>query len=208
MINSLYHAEIGGGYTKRRKIIINAADLRQLGGEIEVAALDDTGNALNSATVTTEADALRMFKAMVQQYAGPLQKAVAAAGLIPGHCYTLFYLSDFGFPVVEKIVFRGFTFTTYAQHADAVRLEYAIYPKRSTRCRLFYDSSLLIFDGWQNVPESATVDTLREGSGVKITRSKYESFSPSYIEDAAAMLKNPVMIFKNYRRGVSGKLYA
>ena len=26
MFNSLYHAEIGGGYTLRRKIIINAAD--------------------------------------------------------------------------------------------------------------------------------------------------------------------------------------
>ena len=27
MFNSLYHAEIGGGYTLRRKVIINAADL-------------------------------------------------------------------------------------------------------------------------------------------------------------------------------------
>lgn len=74
MFNSLYHAEIGGGYTLRRKIIINAADLRPLGGQIEVAALIENGDELNSATVTTEADALAAFHSMIQQYAEPLQK--------------------------------------------------------------------------------------------------------------------------------------
>ena len=58
MFNSLYHAEIGGGYTLRRKIIINAADLRPLGGQIDVAALIENGDELNSTTVKTEADAL------------------------------------------------------------------------------------------------------------------------------------------------------
>lgn len=208
MINSLYHAELGGGYTLRRKIIINAADLRSLGGGIEVAAIDPTGEELSLATVTTEADALKAFNSMVQQYAEPLQKAVAAAGLVPGHRYTLVYLSEFGFPVAEKITFRGFTLTTYAQHADAVRMEYTPYRKRSARRRMFYNMSLLIFDGWQDLPESAASVTVREDDKVKITRSKYESFSASYIEDTAQLLKNPVMIYKNYRTGVNGKLYA
>lgn len=57
MFNSLYHAEIGGGYTLRRKVIINAADLRPLGGQIEVAALIENGDELNHTTVTTEAAA-------------------------------------------------------------------------------------------------------------------------------------------------------
>ena len=207
MVNSLYHAAIGGGYTLRRKIIINAADLRPLGGQIEVAAIDPTGEELNSATVTTEADALKAFNSMVQQYAEPLQKAVAAAELVPGHRYTLVYLSEFGFPVAEKITFHGFTLTTYAQHADAVRMTYNPYRKR-TRCRLFYDMSLLIFDGWQDLPDSAASVTVREDDAVKITRSKYESFSASYIEDAAQLLKNPVMIYKNYQTGVNGRVYA
>ena len=43
MFNSLYHAEIGGGYTLRRKVIINAVDLRPLGGQIEVAAIIENG---------------------------------------------------------------------------------------------------------------------------------------------------------------------
>ena len=209
MFNSLYHAEIGGGYTLRRKITINAADLRPLGGQIEVSAITETGDELNSTTATTEADALAAFHSMVQQYAEPLQKAVDAAGLVPGRKYTLVYLSDFGFPIAEKITFHGYTLTTYAQHADVVRMNYTPYRKRSPRGRLFCgSSSLLIFNGWQVLPEQATHETLKEDEKVKITRSKYESFSSSYIEDAAALLSDPVLIFKRYQTGANGKIYA
>lgn len=209
MFNSLYHAEIGGGYTLRRKITINAADLRPLGGQIEVAAITENGDELNSTTVTTETAALAAFHSMVQQYAEPLQKAVDAAGLVPGRKYTLVYLSEFGFPIAEKITFHGYALTTYAQHADAVRLTYTPCRKRSTRGRLFCgSSSLLIFNGWQDLPEQATSETLKEDEKIKITRSKYESFSSSYIEDAAALLKDPVLIFKSYQTGANGKVYA
>lgn len=209
MFNSLYHAEIGGGYTLRRKVIINAADLRPLGGQIEVAAITENGDELNSTTATTEADALAAFHSMVQQYAEPLQKAVDAAGLVPGRKYTLVYLSEFGFPIVEKITFHGYTLTTYAQHADVVRLTYTPYRKHSTRGRLFCgSSSLLIFNGWQDLPEQATSETIKEDEKVKITRSKYGCFSASYIEDAAALLKDPVLIFKSYQTGANGKVYA
>lgn len=208
MFNSLYHAEIGGGYTFRRKITINAADLRPLSGQIEVAAITENGDELNSTTATTEAAALAAFHSMVQQYAEPLQKAVDAAGLVPGRKYTLVYLSDFGFPIAEKITFHGYTLTTYAQHADVVRMNYTPYRKRSTRSRLFCGNSLLIFNGWQDLPEQATRETLKEDEKVKITRSKYGCFSASYIEDAAALLKDPVLIFKRYQTGANGKIYA
>ncbi len=209
MFNSLYHAEIGGGYTLRRKVIINAADLRPLGGQIEVSAIIENSDELNSATATTEVAALAAFHSMIQQYAEPLQKAVDAAGLVPGRKYTLVYLSEFGFPIAEKITFHGCTFTTYAQHADVVRLTYTPYRKRSMRGRLFCgSSSLLIFNGWQDLPEQATSETLKEDEKIKITRSKYGCFSASYIEDAAALLKGPVLIFKSYQTGANGKVYA
>lgn len=208
MINSLYHAEIGGGYTMRRKVTINAADLRPIGGQIEVAALYDNGDELDTITATTEAAALAAFNELVQRYAEPLQKAVTAAGLVPGHKYTLVYLSEFGFPIAEKITYHGLTLTTYAQHADAVRLTYTPYRKRSKRSRLFYGSSLLIFNGWQDLPETATHETLRDDGKVKITQSKYSCFSASYIEDAAALLHDPVLIYKAYKTGVNGKVYA
>ena len=150
MFNSLYHAEIGGGYTLCRKIIINAADLRPLGGQIEVAAIIENGDELNSTTVTTEAAALAAFHSMIQQYAEPLQKAVDAAGLVPGRKYTLVYFSEFGFPIAEKITFHDCTFTTYAQHADVVRLTYTPYRKSPLRGRLFCGcSSMLIFKSYQ-----------------------------------------------------------
>lgn len=209
MINSLFHAEIGGGYTMRRKITINAADLRPIGGRIEVAAITPDGDELAITTATTESDALSAFNDLVQRYAEPFQKAVTAACLIPGHRYTLFYLSEFGFPIVQKITFHGLTLTTYAQHADVVRLTYTPYRCRSERSRLFCgSSSLLIFDGWQYLPESVTHETLQDDEKVKITRSKYSSFSASYFEDAAAMLHNPVLLYKAYQTGVNGKNYA
>ena len=80
MFNSLYHAEIGGGYTLRRKVIIDAADLRPLGGQIEVVAIIENGDELNSTTVTTEAAALAAFHSMVQQHAEPLPQLGADDG--------------------------------------------------------------------------------------------------------------------------------
>lgn len=208
MFKSLHHAELGGGYTMRRKIIINAADLRAYGDGIEVCAMTADGDELDTVNVSTEAEALTAFNGMVQQFAEPFQKAMTAANLAPGHRYTLVHLGEFGFPIVEKITFHGLTLTTYAQHSDAVRMVYTPYRGRSQRDHLFYGASLLIFDGWQELPESATVDTVRDNGAVKITRSKYASFSPEFIEDAAAMLHDPIMIYKAYRIGAAGKLYA
>ena len=208
MIQSLYHAEIGGGYTMRRKVTINAADLRPFGGQIEVAAIDAAGDELFMTAVSTEAEALGAFNQLVQQYAEPFQKAITAAGLVPGHRYTLVHLGEFGFPIVEKITYHGMTLTTYAQHADVVRLIYTPFRCNSKRSRLFFGSSMLIFDGWQDLPRSVTEETLRDDAQVKITRSKYSCFSAHYIEDAAALLKNPVLIYKAYKTGTDGKIYA
>lgn len=208
MINSLYHAEIGGGYTMRRKVTISAADLRPIGGQIEVAALTDDGDELDMITVTTEIAVLAAFNELVQRYAEPFQKALTAAGLVPGHKYTLVHLGEFGFPIVEKITYHDLTLTTYAQHADVVRLTYTPHRCRSKRSRLFCGESLLIFDGWQDLPESATHQILRDDGKVKVTHSKYGCFSASYIEDAAALLQNPVLIYKAYQTGANGKVYA
>lgn len=208
MINSLYHAEIGGGYSNRQKVVINAADLRSIGEGIEVAAIDDrTGEELYSFLADSEADALDIFKAIVLKYAEPFQRAVFAAGLAPGQRYTLVYLGEFGFPIVEKITFQRLELTTYAQHSDVVRMIYKPYRKSSSYSNLFYNSSLLIFDGWQDLPEAATVDIIKDDGAIKMTRSKYGCFDARYIEDAAKLLKNPVLVYKAYKTGVNRKTY-
>ena len=208
MINSIRHEEIGGGYTMQPKIILSATDLRPTGGQFEVMALDHNGDELDVVTVPNEAAALVEFGKLVHKYAGPLQKALDAAGLIPGHRYTLVYLNDFGFPVAQKITFDSMSFTTYAQHSDVVKMVFTPYRKRSKYSQRFYNSSLMIFDGWQNMDDSTINETVRETKQVKITKSKYSCFSACYIEDLEKVFKNPVMIYKDYKKGVNGKLYA
>ena len=208
MKNTLDHEEIGGGYTMQRHITIDAADLRNTCGHIEVMALTGDGDELDSATVTDEAAALAEFNRMLQKYAGPLQKAMNAAELKPGHRYTLVYLAEFGFPVAQKITFDGMSFTTYAQHSDVVKLVFTPFRKRSKYSRRFFNCSLMIFDGWQDMDENAINETVRETEQIKITKSKYSCFSASYIEDLEKVFKNPVMIHKDYKTGVNGKIYA
>lgn len=208
MINSIRHEEIGGGYTMQRKITLNAADLRPISGQFEVMALDHNGDELDSATAADEAAALVEFNKLVQKYAGPLQSALAAAELIPGHRYTLVYLNDFGFPIAQKITFDSMSFTTYAQHSDVVKLVFTPYRKRSKCSQRFYNSSLMIFDGWQDMNENDISETIREDEQIKVTKSKYSCFSASYIEDLEKVFERPVMIYKDYKRGVNGKLYA
>ena len=208
MVNSIRHEEIGGGYTMQREITLSAADLRPTGGQFEIVALDRDGEELDTATADSEAAALAEFDKLVQKYAGPLQKALNAAGLIPGHRYTLVYLNDFGFPVAQKITFDSMTFTTYTQHSDVVKLVFIPYRRRSKYSKRFYNCSLMIFDGWQDMNENDISETVREDEQIRVTKSKYSCFSASYIEDLEKVFERPVMIYKDYKKGVNGKLYA
>ena len=192
----------------QRKITLNAADLRFIGGQFEVMAMDHNGDELDTITTSDEAAALVEFNGLVQKYAGPLQKALNAAGLIPGHRYTLVYLNEFGFPVAQKITYDSMSFTTYAQHSDVVKLVFTPFRKRSKYSQRFYNCSLMIFDGWQDMNENDISETIREDEQIKVKKSKYSCFSASYIEDLEKVFERPVMIYKDYKRGVNGKLYA
>lgn len=208
MIDSIRNEKIGGAYTMQREITLSVADLRAIGGKYEIMALDHDGNELDCTTANSEGAALVEFNKLVDKYAGPLQKAVNAAGLIPGHKYTLVYLNDFGFPIAQKITFDGMTFTIYAQHSDVVKLVFTPYRKRSKYSKQFYNCSLMIFDGWQDMNESTIKDTLKDDGQIKITQSKYSCFSVSYIEDLERVFEHPVLIYKDYKQGVNGKMYA
>ena len=207
MIDIIRHEEIGGGYTMQPKITLDAADLRSIDGRYEVVALDHNNEELEAVTVADEAAAVAEFDKLVQKYAGPLQKAVNAAGLVPGHRYTLVYLNDFGFPVARKITYHSMRFKTYAQYSDVVELVFTPYRKRSKHSDLFYNRSLMIFDGWQDMDEAAISDVLKDDGNVKVTQSKYTCFSANYIEDLEKAFKDPVLVYKDYRRGTNGKLY-
>ena len=207
MTGIIRHEELGGGYTMRPHVILDAADLRPIGKQFEIVALDKDGEELEAVTAADEAAAIKEFDKLVDKYAEPFQRALYAAQLVPGHRYTLVYLSEFGFPVADKVTYHSMRFRTYAQHSDVAELTVTRYRKRSRCSCLFYNCSLLVLDGWQDMDDSAISDVLKDDGKVKITQSRYTCFSANYIEDLEKVFVNPVMIYKNYKRGKNGKLY-
>lgn len=198
------HAELFGGYTGRKRIIVDASEIF---GEFNVMALYDDGEEIEEETPATEEEAIMAYNNMMEKYLEPLQKAVFSARLVPGNKYTLFYLNDFGFPVCQKITFERMEFTTYAQYSDVVKLSFKPYRKRNHYQKYFYNCSLSIFEGWQDLKEEDIKTTIRENEHIKITQSKYSCFDANYIKDGNKILKNPIMIYEDFKTGTNGKIY-
>lgn len=197
-MSSLYHAKLGGGYTQRREIIIDAADMSEYGESgFEVAALTEDGDELDMERCDTAEQAKAAFDALIQKYAEPLQRTIASADLRPGGHYTLVFHNEFGFPVAQKVTFWGYAMRTYAQHSDVVQLTVAYRGGKTQWLKLFIGyEPLLIFRGWQELPESALWDVKRSSGDTTMRVSKYGSFSDQYIEDALHILKDPVVIYR------------
>ena len=201
---TIRHEELKGDYTMGKKIIIDACEIS---GEFEVMAMYEDGEELESKTVTTESEAIKVFDELFLKYAEPLQCALYNK-LHSGKKYTLVYLNDFGFPVAEKITFHSVRSSTYAQHSDVMEMIFTPYRKRTQYRKFFYNCSMMFFEGWQDLKEEEIKVTLEDNKNVKITKSKYGCFDSRYIDDLENCFKNPVVIFKNYKTGVNGKIYA
>ena len=201
---TIKHEELKGGYTMGKKIIIDACEIF---GEFEVMAMYEDGEELESKTVTTESEAIKVFDELFLKYAEPLQCALYNK-LHSGKKYTLVYLDDFGFPVSEKITFHSVRSSTYAQYSDVMEMIFTPYRKRTQYRKFFYNCSMMFFEGWQDLKEEEIKVTLEDNKNVKITKSKYGCFDSRYIDDLENCFKNPVVIFKNYKTGVNGKIYA
>lgn len=201
---TIKHEELKGGYTMGKKIIIDACEIF---GEFEVMAMYEDGEELESKTVTTETEAIKVFDDLFMKYAEPLQCALYNK-LQLGKRYTLVYLSEFGFPVAQKITFHSMRTTTYAQYSDVMEMIFTPYRKRTKYRKLIYNCSMMFFEGWQDLKETDIKETITDNDKVKVTKSKYGCFDSRYIDDLENCFKNPVVIFKNYKTGVNGKIYA
>ena len=204
------HAEIGGGYAMGPKIIIDAAFIApdENGRKIEIVAMRPDGDEIESASARNESDARRIFSEMVKRHAEPLQQAFIDADMKPGGRYTIFYLGEFGFPVVLQIEFTDMQFITYAQHRDVIKLTYRPRGKRNQRAQLFYNKSFIICGGWQDVEKTKYTNVLTDTPQLTTTMSKYCCFDSRYIEDAEKYLDNIILTHKDYKTGVDGKIYA
>lgn len=210
MLKTIAHAEFGGGNTMKRKIIVDAAAFQAdpLPLEYEVMALDANNDELDTIRPETEEGARQAFADLFNKYAGPFQRAVFAANLTPYHRYTLVYLNEFGFPVADRIVLHSVEPSTYAQHDDVMKFTFTPYRGRREWCKSFHNSSLLIFDGWQELDRSAIYNVVSDDGNVRCSMTKYSCFSASYIEDLEKLFHDPVLIWKDYKQGVNGKYYA
>lgn len=204
MTRTIKHEELKGGYSIGKKVIIDAVEAF---GKFEIMAMYEDGTELESFETNTEVEAIKAFDEILLKYAEPLQKALYNK-LEEGGKYTFVYLNDFGFPVVQKITFHSMKCTTYAQYSDVIEMIFTPYRKRNQYRKYFYNCSLMIFKGWQDMKEEDTHKTLKDNESVKITMSKYACFDSRYIDDLEKVFKNPVVIYKNYKVGKNGKLYA
>ena len=204
LARTIKHEELKGGYSMGKKIII---DVCEIFGEFEVMVMYEDGEELESRTVSTEIEAIKVFDNLLLKYAEPLQCALYNK-LQPGKKYTLVYLNEFGFPVAQKITFHSMRTTTYAQYSDVMEMIFTPYRKRSQYRKLFHNCSIMLFEGWQDLKEEKIKETLEDNKSVKITKSKYGCFDSRYIDDLENCFKNPVVIYKDYKTGVNGKIYA
>lgn len=150
LARTIRHEELKGGYTMGKKTIIDACEIF---GEFEIMAMYEDGEELESKTVSTEIEAIKVFDDLFMKYAEPLQKALYNK-LQEGKRYTLVYLNEFGFPVAQKITFHSMKAKTYAQYSDVMEMIFTPYRKRTQYRKLFYNCSMMIFEGWQDLKEA------------------------------------------------------
>lgn len=103
-----------------------------------------------------------------------IQEQFKNAELEKGEKYTLFYISDLGSLITERITYDSCQPTKYAQYNNAVKLTYKPENKRKLYYRHFY-SDLLLFKGWHSLPETVLRNVEVRPDGLKITHSKYYS---------------------------------
>ncbi|QDX94724.1 hypothetical protein EEL30_22035 [Brevibacillus laterosporus] len=119
----------------------------------------------------TEPLKVSMYK-LLQEVDG-IQEQFKNADIQQGEKLTLFYISDFGTIVTNRITFDSVESTTYAQYKNAVKLTFKPVNKRQLYYNYFY-STLLVYKGWHDLPETVLHD-VEVCNGYTLTKSKYLS---------------------------------
>jgi len=138
---------------KKNNIKLSKANIQQINGEMDQLKI-------------------AMYKLLTE--VDEIQKQFKNADLQQGQKITLFYLSDFGCMVVKRITFDSFESTKYAQYDKAIKITFKPENKRKLYYNYFY-STLLVYNGWLNLPEEVLHTVEQTGTGVIVTRSKYLS---------------------------------
>lgn len=197
-------ATIGGGYSNTPKTVIETVSD---GGTFTTTAKRN-GETLTRKDADNEQQALTDFHEVMSLYLQPLQAAAFSAGMVDGGKYTILHYTEFGQLVAQKIRFHSMEPCTYAQHGDAVQIICTPYRKRGQVRWFLYNKSFAIYEGWQDLPESATLETLSENDMVKVQKWKYSCWDANGFTACKGILKNRLALYEVFKRGVNSKMYA
>lgn len=149
-------------------------------------------NNLNlSKNVIQQADTEKLKIALyrINHEVDSIQEQFKNADLEKGEKYTLFYISDLGSLITERIAYDSCQSTKYAQYDNAVKLTYRPENKRNLYYRHFY-SELLMFKGWHSLPETVLNNVEVKPDGTKIIHSKYYSCDKRQFDEVLNYLNN------------------
>lgn len=103
-----------------------------------------------------------------------IQEQFSKANMQQGEKFTLFYISDWGSIMTNRITFDNVINSSYAQYDDAVKLTFTPEKKRKLHYKHLY-STLLVFKGWYSLPDTVLHHVEENPNGIRTTRSKYSS---------------------------------
>ncbi|MCY7823316.1 hypothetical protein MOB34_05780 [Bacillus spizizenii] len=121
-----------------------------------------------------EIEELKISLYRILQEVDSIQEQFKNAEFEKGEKYTLFYISDLGCLISERVTYESYQPLKYAQYDNAIKLTYKPENKRNLYYRHFY-SDLLMYKGWHSLPDTVLNNVEGRPEGIKIVHSKYHS---------------------------------
>ncbi|MCY7933874.1 hypothetical protein MOF37_21640 [Bacillus spizizenii] len=100
-----------------------------------------------------EIEELKISLYRILQEVDSIQEQFKNAEFEKGEKYTLFYISDLGCLISERVTYESYQPLKYAQYDNAIKLTYKPENKRNLYYRHFY-SDLLMYKGWHSLPDT------------------------------------------------------
>lgn len=118
-----------------------------------------------------EALKVSMYKLLIE--VDGIQEQFKNADIQQGDKLTLFYISDWGSIVTNRMTFDSVIPSKYAQYDNAVKITFKPEGKRNLHYKFFH-SDLLVYKGSHSLPDEV-LNHVEVKNGMKLTRSKYGS---------------------------------
>jgi hypothetical protein len=113
-----------------------------------------------------------MYKLLIE--VDGIQEQFKNADLQQGQKVTLFYISDWGSITKSHITIDKVEPAKYAQYDNAIKITFTPEGKRKQYYNYWY-STLLVYNGWLNLPEEVLYTIEETGTGLTMKKSKYLS---------------------------------